>query len=90
MLPARIGGVSGQGYVDVLGIHGDVVDVKTASKKPSGVRADYRAQAATYAMLAPHASGRTRLQTLTKTKTVQLHTQTIDVTAADRKHAVWI
>jgi hypothetical protein len=34
-----------------------------------------------YAMLAPGASGRTRLQTLTKTKTVQLHTQTIDLSA---------
>jgi hypothetical protein len=50
-------------------------------------RADYRVQVATYAMLAPGASGRTRLQTLTKTKTVQLNTQTIDVTAADRTHA---
>jgi hypothetical protein len=36
---------------------------------------------------AARASGRTRLQTLTKTKTVQLHTQTIDVTAPDRTHA---
>jgi hypothetical protein len=53
-------------------------------KKPSGVRADYRVQVATYAM---PASGRTRLQTLTKTKTVQLHSQTIDVTHADRTHA---
>jgi hypothetical protein len=83
----EIGGVAVQGYVDVLDVNGDVVDVKTASKKPSGVRADYRVQVATYAMLAPNASGRTRLQTITKTKTVQLHTQTIDVTAADRTHA---
>jgi hypothetical protein len=37
-------------------------------------------------MLAPRASGRTRLQTITKTKTAQLHSQTIDVSAADRLH----
>jgi hypothetical protein len=54
-----------QGYIDVMDVNGDIVDVKTASYKPSGVRADYRIQVATYAMLAPHASGRTRLQTLT-------------------------
>jgi hypothetical protein len=37
--------------------------------------------------LRPGASGRTHLQTLTKTKTVQFHAQTIEVTEADRKHA---
>jgi hypothetical protein len=37
----------GSGYVDVLDVHGDVGDVKTASKKPSGVRADYQVQVAT-------------------------------------------
>ena len=82
-----IGGVPVQGYLDVMDVNGDVIDVKTASKKPSGVRADYRIQLGTYAMIAPRASGRARLQTLTKTKTVQLHTQTVDVTDADRRHA---
>ena len=49
-----------QGYIDVIDVYGDIVDVKTASKKPSGVRADYRVQVATYAMVAPGtASGRT-------------------------------
>ena len=83
----EIDGVPAQGCINVMDVRGDIIDVKTASKKPSGVRADYRVQVATYAMLAPTASGRTCLQTVTKTKTVQLQTQTFDVTDADRKHA---
>jgi hypothetical protein len=40
----EIGGVPVQGYIDVMDVNGDV---KTASKKPSGVRADYRIQVGT-------------------------------------------
>jgi hypothetical protein len=91
LVTGEIGGVPVQGYIDVMDVNGDIVDVRTAGKKPSGVRADYRIQVATYAMLAPFASARKRFQTLTKTKTKtktdQLHTQAIDVTEADRRHA---
>jgi hypothetical protein len=83
----EIGGVKAQGYFDVLDAEGNIYDIKTAKKKPSGVRADYRTQVTTYAMLEPRASGRTTLHTITKTKTVVLHPQTIDVTEGDRKHA---
>lgn len=82
-----IGGVAVQGYVDVMGEDGTIYDVKTAAKKPSGVRPDYRVQTTTYAMLEPRCSGTTVLHTITKTKTVALHQQTIDVTEADRTHA---
>jgi hypothetical protein len=82
-----IGDVPVQGFIDVLDTNGDIIDLKTASKKPSGVNAGYRVQVATYAMLEPAASGRARLDTLTKARTVALHSQTIDISASDRKQA---
>lgn len=82
-----IGDVPVQGFIDVLDVNGDVIDTKTASKKPTGINAGYRVQVTTYAMLDAKASGRARLDTLTKTKTVGLHQQTIDVTDSDRKQA---
>lgn len=80
-----IAGVHVSGYVDVLDTEGRVIDIKTASKKPAGVSPEYRRQLTTYALLAPGASGRGRLDTLTKTKTVALHQLTCDVTDADRR-----
>ena len=81
----EIGGVRVTGYIDLMDVAGNIIDYKTASKKPSGVRPDYRNQVTTYAMLEPRASGQVRLDTLTKTKTVQLHQQTIDIVDADRR-----
>lgn len=82
-----IGGVPVQGFIDVLDVDGRIVDLKTASKKPTGINAGYRLQVATYAMLEPAATGRARLDTLTKTKTVALHEQQLEITAGDRKQA---
>jgi RecB family exonuclease len=82
-----IGDVAVQGYIDVIDVNGDVIDLKTASKKPSGISPGYRAQVATYAMLAPGASGRARLDTLTKTRTVQHVSQTLQIAESDRKYA---
>jgi RecB family exonuclease len=79
-----IGGVHVSGYVDLVDTEGRVIDLKTSSKKPSGVRADYRRQVTTYVMLTPNASGAGRLDTMTKTKTVALHQQSYDVLASDR------
>jgi len=80
-----IGDVAVRGFVDIMDVNGDIIDLKTASKKPSSISAGYRAQVATYSMLAPGASGRARLDTLTKTKTVSSHEQTIQIGEADRK-----
>jgi CRISPR/Cas system-associated exonuclease Cas4 (RecB family) len=82
-----IGDVPVQGFIDVIDTAGAIVDLKTASKKPAGIHAGYRLQVATYAMLEPTASGRARLDTLTKTRTVALHGQTVEVTDSDRKQA---
>lgn len=83
----EIGGVPVSGFVDLLDVHGNIIDFKTSSKKPSGVAASHRLQVTTYSMLTPKCSGRARLDTLTKTKTIGLHSQTIDIGAEDRRHA---
>lgn len=80
-----IGDVPVQGYIDVRDVHGRIIDFKTAAKKPAGMMPDYRFQVATYAMLHPEASGSATLATLTKTKTVDLHQDTIEVTPGDKK-----
>ena len=80
-----IGGVPVHGIVDILDRDGTVVDLKTSSKKPAGVSPAHRLQVSTYAMLTPQASGRGRVDTLTKTKTVAHHPMTFEVSAGDRK-----
>ena len=81
-----IGDVPVQGFIDLLDVDGDIIDLKTAKKKPSEVSPGYRLQVSTYTMIEPRANGRARLDTLTKTKTVGLHQQTLEIGAADRKH----
>jgi len=49
-----------------------VIDIKTASRKPSGLAADHALQLATYAALARGTSGATRIDTLVGTKEPQL------------------
>lgn len=83
----EIGGVKVRGYVDLLDVDGNIIDIKTAGKNPGRFPGDHRVQVSTYAMITPGASGRARLDTLTKTKTVSLYSHTIDVGEADRKHA---
>jgi hypothetical protein len=83
----RIAGVSVRGIVDLMDVHGAVIDVKTAARKPSGVSFDPALQLATYRCLSPHASGEARLDTLVKTKTVQLVQHRYTVTDSDLQAA---
>lgn len=80
-----IGDVAVHGYIDILDVDGRVIDIKTAKKKPAGMMPSYRLQVGTYAMLEPRSNGTAQLSTLTKTKTVALHQETIAITPADRK-----
>ncbi len=80
-----IGDVPVHGYIDVRDTAGRIIDIKTAAKRPSGMMPAYRLQIATYAMLHPAASGLATLSTLTKTKTLALHQDTVEITPADRK-----
>jgi RecB family exonuclease len=69
---AEIAGIPVRGIADILTTDGIVVDIKTASRKPSGLAADHALQLATYAQLVPGASGETRIDTLVGTKEPQL------------------
>jgi CRISPR/Cas system-associated exonuclease Cas4 (RecB family) len=82
----EIGGVPVSGFVDLMDTAGNIIDLKTSSKKPSGVSAAHRLQITTYSMLAPKASGKARVDTLTKTKTVNLHSNTVEISPEDRRH----
>ena len=68
-----------------MDVDGRIIDLKTAKKAPGGVRPDYRRQLATYSYLAQGTLDAAKLDTLTKTKTVKLHEQTITITPADRR-----
>jgi len=83
----EIATVKVRGIVDVLDVNGCVVDFKTASKRPNGVTTDHGLQLTTYAMITPGASGLCRLDTVTKTKTVQVIQQTYDVGPDERRFA---
>lgn len=83
----EIAGVKVRGIVDLLNTDGRVVDFKTSSKRPNGVAADHVLQLTTYAMITPGASGLCRLDTVTKTKTVQVIQQSYQVGAEDRRFA---
>lgn len=84
-----IGGVRVRGFVDVLDVHGRIIDLKSAKTSPSKgvIRPDYRFQIATYEAITPGASGKARLDTVVKLqREVKTVTQSFDVTEADRKH----
>ena len=83
----EIAGVKVRGIVDVLDRNGRVLDFKTASKRPNGITAEHGLQLTTYAMVTPGASGSCRLDTVTKTKTVQVIQQTYEVGAEERRFA---
>src|SRR5215472_7427825 len=68
----RIAGVAVRGIADIVTRDGTIIDVKTASRKPSGVAADHALQLATYTELLPDASGRARIDALVSTRDPQL------------------
>jgi CRISPR/Cas system-associated exonuclease Cas4 (RecB family) len=83
----EIAGVQVRGIVDVVDVNGRVLDFKTASKRPQRVPPEYGLQLTTYAMITPGASGLCRLDTVTKTKTVEVVQQTYKVGTEERRFA---
>lgn len=79
----EIAGIKVRGWIDVLDVEGRIIDIKTSSRRPSSIDPDYRFQIATYTKLTPGASGEARLDTLIKTKTPALATQSFTVTQQD-------
>jgi RecB family exonuclease len=69
----EITGVKVRGIVDILDAEGRIIDIKTASRKPSKISGDHAFQLATYAtLLADSVSGETRIDSLVSTKDPQL------------------
>ena len=83
----EIGGVAVRGYVDLLDVNGCIVDLKTASKKPSAMRASQKLQLTIYTLITPGASGQCRIDTTVKTKTQRLVQHKYTVTKADVRYA---
>ena len=83
----EIAAVKVRGIVDLLDTDGRVLDFKAASKRPIGLSAEHSLQLTTYAMITPGASGLCRLDTVTKTKTVQVIQQSYPVGSEDRRFA---
>ena len=79
----EIGGVRVQGWIDLLDVNGRIIDIKTAARKPGLVGQEHRFQIATYAQLTAGANGEARIDTLVKTKTPSLVTQSFTITAQD-------
>ena len=75
----EISGVKVRGRLDVVDVAGRI----TAKRKPAGIAPNYRFQVATYATLYPQASGTVRLDTVTKTKTLQVVEQSFAIVESD-------
>ena len=79
----EIAGVSVRGRVDLLDTAGRLIDIKTASRKPSWVSPNYAFQLATYGQITPGASGEVRIDSLVKTLTPQIVQQNYTLGEAD-------
>lgn len=77
----EIGGVEVQGWIDVLDVNGHIIEIKTAARKPAAIAPDYKFQLTTYVQLAASASA--RIDTLVKTKTPAVVTQSFTPDASD-------
>jgi putative RecB family exonuclease len=82
-----IAGVRVQGIVDLVDTEGRVIDFKTAARRPAGITPEYRLQLTTYSMITPGAVGSCRLETVTKTKTVELVQQSCEIGPEERRYA---
>ena len=79
----EISGVRIRGWIDLLDVEGRVIDIKTAKARPSTIEPMHKFQVATYAHLLPGASGKGRIDTLVKTKTPQVISQSFQITAEE-------
>jgi RecB family exonuclease len=71
-LSGRINGVAVRGIADIITTDGTIIDLKTASRKPSGVSGDHAFQLATYVELYPASNGQARIDSLVSTRDPQL------------------
>ena len=79
----EIGRVHVQGWIDLVDTEGRIIDIKTAARRPSRIDPDHRFQIATYSQLVHGASSEARVETLVKTKTPKVVTQSFEVNEQD-------
>ena len=80
-----IAGVKVVGYIDLLDVHGCLIEIKTAKARPSSINPMHRFQVATYRHLTPRAQGTGRIDTLVKTKSPQLIQQPFAISEQELK-----
>ena len=71
-LAGAINGVAVRGIADIITIDGTVIDIKTASRKPTGISGDHALQLATYVALYEGSNGEAQIHSLVSTKEPQL------------------
>ncbi len=81
----EITGIRVRGWIDLLDVEGRVIDIKTAKAKPSSIEPMHKFQVATYAHLIQGASGEGRVDTLVKTKSPQVISQSFHITEEEMK-----
>jgi RecB family exonuclease len=80
-----IGNAHTRGIIDIRTVDGEIIDIKTASKKPTGISAAHRMQLTTYGMLS--GCRKARIITLTKTKEPGIYDHSFELTPADTQYA---
>jgi RecB family exonuclease len=68
----EIGGVAVRGFIDLIDVHGRVIELKTTSKSPSGVSDREKLQLTTYDQLSPLSRGQATVYSVVKNKTPKL------------------
>jgi hypothetical protein len=81
----EIGGVPVRGIVDLVDSEGQIIDLKTRCRRPTGIASDTAFQLTTYYQLTTGANGMVRIDTLVKTKAPQLIQQSYSIGARDLK-----
>jgi len=84
-ITSAIAGVHVRAIVDLVDVAGQVIELKTSSRRPAGISAAHALQTTTYAML--EQSDHAQIHTLVRTKTPQLIRHTLEVTPEMRRYA---
>jgi hypothetical protein len=79
----EIGGVRVQGIIDVVDEDHRILDLKTRTRRPPGISFSDVFQVATYRQLLPTTDGCVHIDSLIKTKAVQVVRQTLELTPED-------
>jgi PD-(D/E)XK nuclease superfamily len=86
----EIGGIRVQGIIDVVDEDQRIIDLKTRTRRPPHISFADVFQVATYRQLLPTADGCVHIDSLIKTKSVQVVRQSLDLTPEDLRITVML